>query len=174
MGGLYGNKKQVIIMNIQKGLRILNISCIITSSTLVLAFTNCKPKPGLPLNTPVEEQVVDTLPADFVEFYDKFHTDSLYQMEHIIFPLEGLPNSLGDGDTTSTKRFFWKREEWKKHNHFNDPSGQFEHWYQVLDERLIEHWVQMKGTDMVIHRRFARLDDGWYLIYYAGLRPHEE
>ncbi len=149
-----------------------SINCFfITIVVLFLVCTHCKPKPDLPVNTPVEEQVADTLPSDFVEFYDKFHTDSLYQMEHILFPLEGLPNSLGDGDTTSTNRFFWKREEWKKHNHFTDPSGQFEHWYQVIDERLIEHWVLMKGTDMVIHRRFAKLDNGWYLIYYAGLRP---
>jgi hypothetical protein len=140
----------------------------------VLITESCKPKGATPEVIQEEEQVADTLPADFVEFYDKFHTDSLYQMNHIIFPLEGLPNSLGDGDTISTQRFFWKREEWKRHNHFTDPSQQFEHWYQVLDERLIEHWVQMKGTDMVIHRRFARLDDGWYLIYYAGLRPMEK
>ena len=92
-------------------------------------------------------------------------------MEHIIFPLEGLPNSEGDLDTVLTQRFFWKREEWKKHNPFTDPSKQFEHWYEVLDERIIEHWVQMKGTNLVIRRRFAKMDDEWFLIYYAGMRP---
>jgi len=175
------------MMTIPGLLHKVAFSFLLTGIIFVLVFTNCKPKPEVPGSTVVEEQPVDTLPADFVEFYNRFHTDSLYQMEHIIFPLEGLPNSLGDGDTTnsmgqgagnreqgSAKRFYWKREEWKKHNHFTDPSGQFDHWYQVLDERLIEHWVQMKRTDMVIHRRFAKLDNGWYLIYYAGLRPHEK
>jgi len=31
------------------------------------------------------------LPDDFKKFYEKFHTDSSYQMKHIIFPLEGIP-----------------------------------------------------------------------------------
>ena len=161
--------------SLKKYFPTLIVICLLMQGLfLVLITSSCKPKPVIPEETRATEESVDTLPADFVEFYDQFHTDSLYQLNHIIFPLEGLPNSLGDGDTTSTQRFFWKREEWKKHNHFTDPSKQFEHWYQVLDERLIEHWVQMKGTDMVIHRRFAKLDDGWYLIYYAGLRPMEK
>lgn len=120
------------------------------------------------------EAPIDTLPEDFVKFYDRFHTDSMYQLDHIVFPLEGLPHSTGDGDTTDTKRFFWNREGWKKHNHFNDPSGQFEHWYEVIGDRVIEHWLLMRGTKMVMRRRFAKLDDEWYLIYYSGLRPAEE
>lgn len=92
-------------------------------------------------------------------------------MDHIVFPLEGMPASTGDDDTLITGRFFWQRNEWKKHNHFTDPSNQFEHWYQVLDERIIEHWIKMKGTNLVMRRRFAKLDDEWFLIYYSGLRP---
>ena len=113
------------------------------------------------------------MPAEFAAFYDRFHTDSAYQMEHITFPLEGLPHAGSDKDTATTTRFFWDKANWRKHNHFTDPGGQFDHWYEVLNDRVIEHWVQMKGTDMVIHRRFAKLDDEWYLIYYAGLRPHD-
>ena len=122
-----------------------------------------------------ETPAPDTLPQDFEEFYDRFHSDSLYQLDHIVFPLEGLPHSTGDGDTTDvTKRFFWQREGWKKHNHFNDPSGQFEHWYEVKGDRVVEHYLQIKGTKIVMHRRFAKLDDEWYLIYYSGLREREE
>ncbi len=92
-------------------------------------------------------------------------------MEHIIFPLEGLPNSTGDGDTLSTTRYFWQKAAWKKHNRFTDSGQNFEHWYEVLDERIIEHWIHMKGTNLYMRRRFANLDDGWYLIYYQGMRP---
>ena len=113
----------------------------------------------------------DTLPKDFVEFFDKFHDDSVYQMAHILFPLEGLPSAQSDSDTLTTTRYFWQKEGWKKHNRFTDPSHQFDHWYEVINDRVIEHWIQMKGTNLVIRRRFAKLDDGWYLIYYAGMRP---
>jgi len=92
-------------------------------------------------------------------------------MEHIIFPLEGLPPSTGDGDSTTAQRYYWQKAEWKQHNQFTDPGGNFEHWYEVLNDRVIEHWIQMKGTNLYMKRRFAKLDDGWYLIYYRGLRP---
>ena len=57
------------------------------------------------------------------------------------------------------------------HRPFTDPSQQFEQWFEILDTRIIEHWIHMKGTSLYLHRRFARLDDGWSLIYYAGMRP---
>jgi hypothetical protein len=113
----------------------------------------------------------DTLPADFITFFNLFHEDSAYQMEHILFPLEGLPTSTGDGDTLSTTRFFWQKADWKKHNHFTDPGRDFEQWYEILNDRVIEHWIRMNGTNLCMKRRFAKLDDGWYLIYYQGLRP---
>ena len=119
----------------------------------------------------IEQTVIDTLPADFVAFFNQFHEDSAFQMAHIIFPLEGLPNSTGDGDTTSTSRYFWQRADWKIQHPFTDPGHNFEHWYEVSNERIIEHWIQMKGTNLYMWRRFAKLEDGWYLIYYQGMRP---
>lgn len=140
----------------------------------LICSESCKNKATGPAITSEETSPVDTLPQDFVSFYDRFHTDSQYQMDHIIFPLEGLPNSLDDNDTIPTERFYWQRDNWVKHNHFTDPSGQFEHWYEVRDDRLIEHWVKMKGTNLVMRRRFAKMDDEWFLIYYAGMRPQSQ
>jgi len=143
-------------------------------SALLLAsvfLTNCKDKVQSQETSKENAEVVDTLPVDFVSFFDRFHADSLYQMEHIIFPLEGLPNAQNSSDTVVTERYFWQREDWIKHNRFTDPSGAFEHWYEVIDPRVIEHWVRMKGTTMVIRRRFAKMGEEWFLIYYAGLRP---
>jgi hypothetical protein len=95
-------------------------------------------------------------------------------MAHITFPLEGMPNSRGDADTIPIQRFYWQRADWIIHNPFKDPSNQFEHWYEVFDDKLIEHWIHMKGTNLFLQRRFARLDEEWYLIYYAGMRPRSE
>ncbi len=118
-----------------------------------------------------DQSEVDTLPDDFVAFFDQFHADSAYQMKHIIFPLEGLPATTGSNDTIVPERYFWQKDNWQKHNRFTDPGGNFDHWYLVVNERIIEHWIQMKGTNLYMKRRFAKLDDGWYLIYYQGLRP---
>ena len=145
------------------------VFCFLILAPVIL--DSCKKKASPDEASLSEEVAPDTLPDDFVAFYDRFHTDSQYQMDHIVFPLEGMPASTGDDDTLVTERFFWQRNEWKKHNHFTDPSNQFEHWYQVLDARIIEHWIKMKGTNLVMRRRFAKLDDEWFLIYYSGLRP---
>ncbi len=140
----------------------------------------CLLNPGCKQNTnpsslaPEEKALIDTLPGDFLTFFNRFHTDSLYQMAHILFPLEGLPNSVKADEAQDTTRFFWQKKEWKQHNLFTDPSHHFEHWYEVTGDRLIDHWIQMKGTNMFIHRRFAKLEDGWYLIYYAGMRPSDK
>jgi len=120
------------------------------------------------------DSAVDTLPYDFVYFFDRFHADSAYQKEHIIFPLEGLPNSNGDTLANSSERYFWQREKWQLHRPFTDPSQQFEQWFEILGDRVIEHWIWMKGTNLFLERRFAKLNDGWYLIYYAGMRPNSK
>lgn len=140
---------------------------------MILPFLleGCRNKSADTADNTVEETAPDTLPGDFVAFFNRFHSDSQFQMDHIIFPLEGLPPASGDEDTIMTDRYFWSRDDWKIHHHFTDPSNQFEHWYEVLDTRIIEHWIQMKGTNLVMRRRFARLDDDWFLIYYSALRP---
>lgn len=141
---------------------------------LLMFFSSCDHKVNTSSNEGVhEDAVIDTLPKDFADFFDRFHADSAYQMEHINFPLEGLPATTGIGDTLPTERYFWQKANWIKHNRFNDPGGNFEHWYLVVNDRIIEHWVKMKGTNLHMKRRFAKLDDGWYLIYYQGLRPME-
>jgi hypothetical protein len=156
-------------------MRFKFFSLFIISIILSTSWLGCKDKKDSSDTVITESETIqDSLPRDFALFYDRFHTDSQYQMDHITFPLEGLPHASGDLDSLSTDRYFWQREEWKKHNHFNDPSGRFEHWYEVLDDKLVDHWLRIKGTDMVMHRRFAKLDDEWYLIYYAGLRPYQK
>lgn len=120
------------------------------------------------------EQKQDTLPKDFETFFEKFHQDTAYQLAHIVFPLQGLPNSQNDTLSDPSTRFYWQRESWLPHRPFTDPSHQFDQWYEVHDARLIEHWVHMKGTNLFLVRRFAKLDNGWFLIYYAGMRPNSK
>ena len=140
---------------------------------LVVGLLNesCKQGNNTTTEDPSTASIPDTLTGDFVAFFKQFHEDSAYQMAHIIFPLEGLQNSTGDGDTTSNTRYYWQKADWKIQHHFTDPGQDFEHWYEVMNDRIIEHWIQMKGTNLHMWRRFAKLEDGWYLIYYQGMRP---
>ena len=141
--------------------------------TVSILLPSCKNE-NKDVNDPNSETAGDTLPSEFVTFFDRFHKDSAFQMDHITFPLEGLPNSNNDSVVNNAERYYWTRADWKLHRGFVDPSQQFTQWFEMIGDRMIEHWVHMKGTNLFLQRRFAKLSDGWYLIYYAGMRPRSE
>ena len=68
------------------------------------------------------------IPEDFREFYDQFHKDSVYQVNHIIFPLSGLPAE----DSLKSDSFTWNKVDWIMHKPFDDLGGTFKReWYNV-------------------------------------------
>ncbi|HMQ06425.1 MAG TPA: hypothetical protein PKC30_03940 [Saprospiraceae bacterium] len=109
-----------------------------------------------------EESIV-ILPKDFIEFYDHFHRDSLYQMEHIVFPLKGKGDSNNAGMEAQ-----WSEEEWQLHRHFLEEGNYFEKEYAVLPSLIIEV-ISDPSKTYTIERRWAKLVDGWNLIYYKSL-----
>mgnify|MGYP005821322415 CR=1 FL=1 len=138
---------------------------------MTLSAASCG-QPRDRVEAPAEaETVADTLPEDFLAFYKRFHEDSAYQMDHIIFPLEGMPDSMTGEDSLGTDRYFWQRDTWKLHRRFLNPDNQFESWFHVYETNMIEHWIQTRVGGMAMMRRFAKLQGEWYLIYYRGMRP---
>ncbi|MCB0639394.1 MAG: hypothetical protein KDC54_22365 [Lewinella sp.] len=104
---------------------------------------------------------------DFAIFYERFHTDSLYQLEHITFPLEGLPSNATDVDID----FRWEEGNWKLHKPIDPETSGFHSEFTRLGDIVIERIVHENGQYGMM-RRFAKLNDGeWYLIYYVGLNP---
>ena len=87
----------------------------------------------------------DELPADFVQFFDRFHADSTYQLAHIIFPLLGIP---GQADTLADpKSYRWQKENWSLHRPFNSSNGTFQRSSNLLMPMLFRsnsltsgHW----------------------------------
>lgn len=107
------------------------------------------------------------LPADFTEFYQKFHTDSIFQMQHIQFPLEGLPNAA---DSSAIGNFHWQRENWVMHRIIPDTS--FERAYRMPLDNMVEESIYTKGQFRFgVIRRFMKLEKDWSLIYYASSNP---
>lgn len=108
-------------------------------------------------------------PIDFQEFYLDFHTDSAYQMEHILFPLDGLP--AADTATDRSGNFKWQKENWKLHSldHFDPQTFTVER--DITDSTLVTEYIRDKATGFAIKRRFAKFDDQWFLIYYAAMNP---
>lgn len=109
-------------------------------------------KQAAPSNPPVEEIV--EIPEDFVPFYQAFHSDSLYQMEHILFPLKG------QSDSTQ-----WSQADWVMHHPIDNSSGEFRRSLDNFQGIIIETITHDKGLFNMV-RRFAKLGDDWHLIYY--------
>lgn len=111
--------------------------------------------------------------SDFNKFYDQFFQDSLFQVQHINFPMEGLPdNAVEYGD--SLGNFRWTAENWRMHRPIDFEQTKFEQNFQTLgDELIIENIIDPTvGYGMM--RRWAKIGGEWSLIYYVGLNPIRE
>ncbi len=78
-------------------------------------FYNCKNR-SQTANVPEETATLPTnaaLPADFIEFYKRFHEDSLYQMAHISWPLQGDVSEQIDSTHYHPKANTWTPESWR-------------------------------------------------------------
>jgi len=104
----------------------------------------------------------------FDSFYTSFHSDSAYQMSHILFPLEGLPEAM---DTAwSGAVYYWDKETWRLHRPFDPADTTFERQFQIIDSTLIREVIAHLMSGYRLERRFSFTGKDWQLIYYAPLR----
>ena len=95
------------------------------------------------------------LSAAFDAFYEQFHTDTTYQLSHIVFPLA----KQEDGSP-------WTAEEWEFHNNPLTGDIAIKRDVQTIG-RLVNELVYNDMGFFVIHRRFVQInDEEWNLIYY--------
>ena len=117
---------------------------------ITLLFVACKNDTAVE-STP---QIVE-IPEEFVSFYEKFHTDSLFQLEHIIFPLSMKSDS--------TK---WQKDEWTHHKAFDSQDGAYTREFDNFNGIIIET-IREKNNSFKIERRFSKSSDSYNLIYYV-------
>lgn len=105
------------------------------------------------------------LPSGFLSFYQKFHNDSIYQIDHISFPLQGMPTLA---DTNEVSDFHWGLEGWRMHKPF-DKDGDFVRNFVVIDSNLIIETIRLKNNEYGMERRWSKSGGEWQLIYYASM-----
>ncbi len=110
----------------------------------------------------------DSLMESFMAFYQQFHRDSLFQINHIIFPLEGLPDNA-DSLTIALGNFRWKKEEWKMQKPFDFEFSEYGRKISQPAPGIIEEIIYHKKLPYLMTRRFSHFNGEWYLIYYAGM-----
>jgi hypothetical protein len=115
-----------------------------------------------------KKQVSDDPFVEFMQFYRHFLEDSAFQMERVLFPLEGIPSSV-DSTTLAAGKFRWQKEDWELHRPFNFEGSDFEQQFIPFNDDLIIENIVHKSGNYASERRFAKIEGQWYLIYYAGL-----
>ncbi|MEQ1747684.1 MAG: DUF4348 domain-containing protein [Saprospiraceae bacterium] len=136
-----------------------------------LALSACRDKKNAPAQT---EQTAsaqsDQVPADFSDFYQKFHTDSLYQIAHISWPLQGMTTVSKDSSQQEQQGIYWEKATWTMHRPVNFASGEFKRTLQVLGNELVVEQISYAAASYGLERRFVRSENGeWELIYYADM-----
>ncbi len=112
--------------------------------------------------------VDNELPDDFSVFYEAFHKDSIYQINHVLFPLQGLP-AYADSITMAEGTYRFEKADWTMHKEFQDADGQFKREFKILGDGFIVEQIRDKQNGIGMQRRFAKRGPEWYLIYYAEI-----
>jgi len=109
--------------------------------------------------------------AEFYKFYNQFHVDTFYQINHVIFPLEGEPSQKNAADWEEGEKFYWQKENWAYHQPVDFETSEFKRKITPINDELVVEYILHSKMAFGMVRRFAKISDEWYLIYYAGMRP---
>lgn len=118
-----------------------------------------------PASTP-QQQAVDL--SDFYSFYQQFHLDTNFQKDHIMFPLQGLPANA-DSITIAAGDFTWTEDKWVIHRPVDFETSDFQRELVPMGESIVVEKIVHKNGQTGMLRRFAKMGDEWYLIYFADL-----
>jgi len=144
------------------------------SSLSILIFTlllvSCKKAPAPHAEAEVDNYITKEIPASFMNFYERFHNDEEFQMEHIVFPLAGHEQ---DGVTLEKVAMQWLKEDWVLHRPFNSYGGTFTRDYTNLHGIVIEK-IEDTGKTFSMERRFSFIQGNWQLIYYSTFEMEKE
>ena len=116
---------------------------------------------------------VDTHPTidkngreNFLSFYEKFGTDSLFQMRRIEFPM------IGSNPNGSDERFFWTEENWILQRKI-DESNEDIQIQPILDMGDLVRVRLVIQQKFMVENLYSLINDKWFLTEYSGLHDIE-
>ena len=133
-----------------------------------ICLFSCRPESDSTSSAPQEETAEIELPEDFLTFYEEFHRDSVFQLNHIAFPLSGKPASRQFN--VKLTDYKWTRDGWTIHKRIADDDDTFDRKFKVYSKDLVTEFIYSPGYGYYMERRFGKLSDGWNLIYYADMQ----
>jgi len=144
-------------------LTLVSISLLV----VMVIITSCKSKADAePIVAEEGPQPFEN--EEFVAFYNTFSSDSVFQLEHITFPLEGTRPQADSLDVVPPD-FRWTLDTWKIHSAFDDGNKSFVREIVNGPAGIIIEYISDVSGQYTMERRFAKLSSGWNLIYYRKM-----
>ena len=107
--------------------------------------------------------------AAFMDFYQKFHSDSRFQLDHIVWPLAGQTAVQVDSSRSILQAIQWEKEKWRMHRLDFNSNDYLREWKLIGDIMVIEK-MRAKSANYGLERRFAKKNDTeWALIFYSDM-----
>jgi len=102
------------------------------------------------------------LPEGFLSFYEKYHTDSVFQWNHTLFPLPYL------GEKRNLDE--WNASNWIMHQPIDVENSEiFERSFYRMGTSIIGEEIRSPSLNLKIERRWKATQSTWTLIYYDPL-----
>lgn len=144
-----------------------NSKFILFGTILVFGFLIYSCKPSQDKQSPDPNTLAAYETEEFLSFYDRFANDSVFQLEHVVFPLEGM-KSVTDSTEVVPADFKWQKEGWVIHKPFDDMDGTFSREFLDIKGIVIE-FISDNTGQFTMERRFGKLSSGWHMIYYREM-----
>jgi hypothetical protein len=143
------------------------ILCVIA---FVVCFSNCKNKtqtPEVPTNS---VEMGEQPSADFMQFYEQFHKDSLFQIAHISWPLTGEMTMQSDSGRINKVPIEWQLDKWTMHRNTKLVDGEYQRTWQLLGDLLVIERIKEVQSGFRMERRFSKASNGtWTMIFYSDI-----
>ncbi len=140
---------------------------ILLIPSLLVLFFACRNSSTVP-SKPVS---FGELPADFRAFYEKFHTDSAFQMTHIEWPLRGETSVQADSAYPERRLASWEPAQWSIQHAVDFRTGEFKGEWEMLGEEFVLERIKYAAANYGLERHFIKREDGeWQLLFYADMQ----
>lgn len=132
---------------------------------IVLILASCQNKKDESFHLkPESKKETITNTESFDQFNARFHSDSVFQLSRVDFPIEGI-------SVSGFEKHNWTKQNWQ---FLSVPVaekteiGDYEHSLMKTDTLVIEKfWIP--GSSFEVERQFKLINNTWFLVYYNDI-----
>ena len=151
-------------------------------SFILIILNGCGPKK---LNNNVisdDKSSSKTLVKDenFASFYDKFYSDSIFQISRIVFPLPCADSEIIYGDAVvadqenesyfiKNNKIFYKKNGWKFLTHPYEKDTAYVKTIEKIGSNMREHLRDKESGSSAITCEFALIEKKWMLVFFGNV-----